>query len=335
MDVEFRNKGGLSIGSARLVSSDPTQLMSRDAGLQNVGRIYTGQDITPSTHPSYPYAVPGEGVGALKGADEVTIFDLLPEARFGDAQKKVKDPANPTSQEIRALQMKPYGGTITENILRRIEERGVDVNSLAGLTPGALAFTLTSAALLTPEEAAAGGLDEVSEFFGSTKGGMGVKSKKSKDDVAFKAAPKKESPGVASLTGQLGLGAMSEIGGAILGGAAGVGEYLRGFRSPVPATAESIRDTREGVADFVGGLYDAGPEAQVVGQEIMQGIGETIAPIAEYAMEGPIIDERGLNMLPLIAQKLGIPAYQLAEMLFGKLPEREQEAVISASDVVL
>jgi len=335
MDVEFRNKGGLSIGSARLVSSDPTQLMSRDAGLQNVGRIYTGRDITPSTHPSYPYAVPGEGVGALKGADEVTIFDLLPEARFGDAQKKVKDPANPTAQEIRALQMKPYGGTITENILRRIEERGVDVNSLAGLTPGALAFTLTSAGLLTPDEAAAGGLDEVSEFFGSTKGGMGVKSKKSKDDVALKAAPKKESPGVASLAGQLGLGAMSEIGGAILGGAAGVGEYLRGSRSPIPATAQSIRDANEGVSDYVGGLYDAGPEAQVVGQEIMQGIGETIAPIAEYAMEGPIMDERGLNMLPLIAQKLGIPAYQLAEMLFNKLPEREQEAAISASDVFL
>ena len=335
MDVNFRKEGGLSIGAARLIASDPSQLMSRDAGLQNVGRIYTGRDIAPSTHPSYPYAVPGEGIGALKGADEVTIFDLLPEARFGDAQKKVKDPANPTAQEMRALQMKPYGGTITENILRRIEERGVDVNSLTGLAPGALAFTLTSAGLLTPDEAAAGGLDEVAEVFGSAKGGAGVKSKKSKDDVALKAAPKKESPGVASLAGQLGLGAMSEIGGAILGGAAGVGEYMRGFRSPVPATAESIRDAREGTSEFIGGLYDAGPEAQAVGQEIMQGIGETIAPIAEYAMEGPIMDERGLNMLPLIAQKLGIPAYQLAEMLFNKLPEREQEAAISASDAFL
>ena len=248
MDVNFRKEGGLSIGAARLIASDPSQLMSRDAGLQNVGRIYTGRDIAPSTHPSYPYAVPGEGIGALKGADEVTIFDLLPEARFGDAQKKVKDPANPTAQEMRALQMKPYGGTITENILRRIEERGVDVNSLTGLAPGALAFTLTSAGLLTPDEAAAGGLDEVAEVFGSAKGGAGVKSKKSKDDVALKAAPKKESPGVASLAGQLGLGAMSEIGGAILGGAAGVGEYMRGFRSPVPATAESIRDAREGTS---------------------------------------------------------------------------------------
>jgi hypothetical protein len=192
---------------------------------------------------------------------------------------------------------------------------------LASAPFAAGAAGLGAAAVLSSEDAEAGG--------------MGVRSRRMPDDVAFKAAPKKEPPGVASLAGQLGLGAMSEIGGAILGGAAGVGEYLRGSRSPIPATAQSIRDANEGVSDFVGGLYDAGPEAQAVGQEIMQGIGETIAPIAEYAMEGPIMDERGLNMLPLIAQKLGIPAYQLAEMLFNKLPEREQEAAISASDAFL
>jgi hypothetical protein len=458
MDVQFRNKGGLSIGSARLVASDPTQLMSRDAGLQNVGRIYTGQDITPSTHPSYPYAVPGEGIGTLKGADEVTIFDLLPEARFGDAQKKVKDPANPTQQEIRALQMKPYGGTITENILRRIEERGVNVNSLTGLTPGALAFTLTSAGLLTPEEAAAGGLDEAAEIFSGTKGGnqglvpfdkdihtsrdvglgglsseytmtvdapdgqvavipsiwwdtngepvvldqrdaerrsfeyeqetgkqfprfpaggyeladeyaqartrqggasesplaseypslsgMGVTSRAMPDEVAFKAPreprriPEKQPPGIASLAGQLGLGAMSEIGGAILGGLSGVGEYVRGgglLGVPVgaPATGESIRNINEGVSGYVGDLYDAGPEAQALGQQIMQGIGETIAPIAEYAMEGDITDEYGINMLPLIAQKLGIPLYELLERVYSMMPEREQEALKSGADAFL
>ncbi|MDB9876192.1 hypothetical protein OAC75_01280 [Pseudomonadales bacterium] len=328
MDVNFRNKGGLSIGAARLAASDPTQLMSRDAGLQNVGRIYTGRDIAPSTHPSYPYAVPGEGIGALKGADEVTIFDLLPEARFGDAQKKVKDPANPTAREMRALQMKPYGGTITENILRRIEERGVDVNSLTGLAPGALAFTLTSAGLLTPDEAAAGGLDEVAEVFGSAKGGAGVKSKKSKDDVALKAAPKKESPGLPSLVGQLGLGAMSEIGGTIFGGAAGVDEYLR------HGSTESIRDAREGTSEFVGGLYDAGPEAQQLGQEAVKGIAGIVGPTIDYAMEGPVMDERGLNVLPLIAKALNM-SYEGWKEIYDLLPEREQEAVISAADAFL
>jgi hypothetical protein len=224
--------------------------------------------------------------------------------------------------------MKPYGGTITENILRRIEERGVDVNSLTGLAPGALAFTLTSAGLLTPDEAAAGGLDEAAEVFGGTKGGMGVKSKKIKDDVAFKAAPKKESPGLPSLVGQLGLGAMSEIGGTIFGGAAGVDEYLR--HSPT----ESIRDAREGTSEFVGGLYDAGPEAQQLGQEAVKGIAGIVGPTIDYAMEGPVMDDRGLNVLPLIAKALNM-SYEGWKEIYDLLPEREQEAVISAADAFL
>ena len=163
MDVQFRNKGGLSIGAARLINADPKQLTARDAGIQNVGRIFADIDIFDSAHPSYPFAVPGGGVGVLENASAATVFDLLPKARFGDAQKKVKDPANPTQQEIRALQMKPYGGTITEDILRRMEARGVDVNSIVGLTGGALTFTLLSAGLVTPQEVQAGALKEFAD----------------------------------------------------------------------------------------------------------------------------------------------------------------------------
>jgi hypothetical protein len=177
-------------------------------------------------------------------------------------------------------------------------------------------------------------------------GGMGVTSRAMPDEVAFKAPreprriPEKQPPGIASLAGQLGLGAMSEIGGAILGGLSGVGEYIRGgglLGVPVgePATGESIRNINEGVSGYVGDLYDAGPEAQALGQQIMQGIGETIAPIAEYAMEGPITDEYGINMVPLIAQKLGIPAYELLERLYYMMPEREQEALKSGADAFL
>lgn len=315
MDVEFRAKGGLSIGAARIAATDPGQLVARDAGIQNVGRIFADQEITPSTHPSYPFAVPGGGVGVLKNADEATIFDLLPEARFGAAQKPVKDPAKPTAQEIRALQMKAYSGTITENILRRMEERGVDVNSLAGMTPAALGFTLTTAGLITPEEASAGGLDIAADAFGTTKS--------------------KEEPGLAGLYGELALGAGTEIAGAIGGGMAGMLEYLRGAYSPRPATAESIKSAREGIGGLIGGVYDAGPEAQELGQEIMQNVGETVAPFIDYALEGPIMDEQGLNLVPLIAQKLGIPAYQVLEYMYNQLPRREQEAVISAGDALL
>ena len=163
MDVQFRGKGGLSIGAARLINADPKQLTARDAGIQNVGRIFADIDIFDSAHPSYPFVVPGGGVGVLENASAATVFDLLPEARFGKAQKPVKDPANPTQQEIRALQMKPYGGTITEDILRRMEARGVDVNSIVGLTGGALTFTLLSAGLVTPQEVQAGALKEFAE----------------------------------------------------------------------------------------------------------------------------------------------------------------------------
>jgi hypothetical protein len=40
-------------------------------------------------------------------------------------------------------------------------------------------------------------------------------------------------------------------------------------------------------------------------------------------------------MLPLIAQKLGIPAYELLERLYSMMPEREQEALKSGADAVL
>jgi hypothetical protein len=178
-------------------------------------------------------------------------------------------------------------------------------------------------------------------------GGMGVTSRAMPDEVAFKAPreprriPEKQPPGIASLAGQLGLGAMSEIGGAILGGLSGAAEYVRGSgpsmggMAGAPATGESIRNINEGVSGYVGDLYDAGPEAQALGQQIMQGIGETIAPIAEYAMEGPITDEYGINMLPLIAQKLGIPLYELLERVYSMMPEREQEALKSGADAFL
>ena len=187
MDVQFRKKGGLSIGAARLINTDPLQVLARDAGIQNVGRIYTGEGLTASTHPSYPFAVPGEGIGSLPKAGEATIFDLIPEARLGAKQQKVKDPAKPTTEEIRALQMKPYGGTVTENILRRMEDRGVDINSLTGLAPGALAFTLISGSLISPEEVQAGGLENLSEKL-SVEKKSGVKKKFDEEEVGISLA---------------------------------------------------------------------------------------------------------------------------------------------------
>jgi hypothetical protein len=181
---------------------------------------------------------------------------------------------------------------------------------LASAPFAAGAAGLGAAAMLSPEQAQAQTLN-ASGF-----------------NLQYPIKPKKESPGVASLAGQLGLGAMSEIAGTIFGGAAGVDEYLR------HGSTESIRDAREGTSEFVGGLYDAGPEAQQLGQEAVKGIAGIVGPTIDYAMEGPVMDERGLNVLPLIAKALNM-SYEGWKEIYDLLPEREQEAVISAADAFL
>ena len=138
IDVNFRNKGGLSIGQARLAVTEPGQANALDARIQNIGEIYKDADvITESGHPSYPYGVPGQGLGRTD--QEVSIFELVPDALLGKAQKPVVDPIRPTDREIRALTMKPYTGRITEDILRGLEARGVNVNANPMVTAAAVA----------------------------------------------------------------------------------------------------------------------------------------------------------------------------------------------------
>jgi peptidoglycan hydrolase-like protein with peptidoglycan-binding domain len=133
MDVEFRDRGGLSIGEARLAVTDPDQRFAMDGGIQNVGQIFGGQPaIIGSGHPSYPAGVPGQGVGRLDQLD-MSIFDLIPDARIGSDQVLVReavDPTNPNPEALRALQMKPYSGVVTEDILKTLDDRGVNVNSI-------------------------------------------------------------------------------------------------------------------------------------------------------------------------------------------------------------
>jgi hypothetical protein len=116
MDVEFRDAGGLNIGQARLAVTDPRQFSSKDAGIMNVGQIFADQPIIQkSGHTSYPKAVPGEGLGLL--SDDVNIFQLLPNVV---RERGIVDPTRPAQTDIRALQMKPYAGIITEDILKAL-----------------------------------------------------------------------------------------------------------------------------------------------------------------------------------------------------------------------
>lgn len=118
LDKQFRNEGGLSLGEARLAIADPRQLNAREGGLMNVGQIDTSRGlIERSGINTYPYAVGGKGVARLK--EDVMVHQLLPEvAKF----RNIKDVANPSQADIRSMQMKPYGGILTEGLLRALEK---------------------------------------------------------------------------------------------------------------------------------------------------------------------------------------------------------------------
>lgn len=116
MDVNFRDKGGLNIGGARLAVSDPAQLAAQEGGVMNVGEIFAGRPmVMESGHPSYPRGVPGQGLGTL--AEDRNIFELLPEVAKA---RGIPDVTNPRATDLRALQMKPYSGVITNELLKRL-----------------------------------------------------------------------------------------------------------------------------------------------------------------------------------------------------------------------
>jgi len=116
MDRDFRNEGGLNIGSARLGVSDPAQLAAQEGGIQNVGEIFAGTPmVMQSGHPSYPRGVPGKGIGTL--SEDLNIFQLLPEVAKA---RGIPDVTNPRATDLRALQMKPYSGVISNELLKRL-----------------------------------------------------------------------------------------------------------------------------------------------------------------------------------------------------------------------
>jgi len=116
MDTDFRNEGGLNIGGARLAVSDPAQLAAQEGGVMNVGEIFAGQPvIKESGHFAYPRGVPGQGLGTL--GEDLNIYQLLPEAA---KERGIPDVTNPRTTDIRALQMKPYAGVLSNKLLKRL-----------------------------------------------------------------------------------------------------------------------------------------------------------------------------------------------------------------------
>lgn len=116
LDVQFRDKGGLSIGEARLAVADPTQLNAREGGLQNMGVIRADDAPTLSNHPAFPATVPGEGIGRLK--EDISVFELLPDVVKG---RGIPDPRMPRGTDNRSMQMGAKSGLLTEDILKQVE----------------------------------------------------------------------------------------------------------------------------------------------------------------------------------------------------------------------
>lgn len=136
LDKQFRDQGGIGIGQARLAISDPAQYNAMTGGIQNVGQFDVSRRIAPSSHPSYPYSIPGEGLGALVEQD-ISIYDLLPDLAIA----RGVDPSMPIPQsEMYTLQTglkgigqphqidptgkaRPFVGIITDKVLRNIERK--------------------------------------------------------------------------------------------------------------------------------------------------------------------------------------------------------------------
>ena len=116
LDKNYRDEGGLSIGQARLAVSDPDQLLLPDSGLQNVGQVFADKPMIQSSgHKAYPKGVAGEGLGVLDR--DIMAYELMPNAV---ADRGILNPRLPSQQDIRALQMKPYGGILTSDILKSL-----------------------------------------------------------------------------------------------------------------------------------------------------------------------------------------------------------------------
>lgn len=117
MDMEFRDvPGGMSQAEARVVSTDPAQLVDEGGIVTNVGLIDTSRPLVyDSGHPTYIRGLPGEGLGRLE--TPVTIF---PQSRLRG--RDISD--NPTDKQrgdaLRSMSMSPevQEGLIDEEFLR-------------------------------------------------------------------------------------------------------------------------------------------------------------------------------------------------------------------------
>lgn len=116
IDRDMRNSGALGLGETRLAIADPAQLNAPEGGLSHVAQIFASKPIIENSgNITYPKGVPGQGLGKLD--QDLIVTQLLPNMV---KERGIIDPRNPSAQDLRALQMKPYATTLSPEILKSI-----------------------------------------------------------------------------------------------------------------------------------------------------------------------------------------------------------------------
>lgn len=119
MDKKYVHEGSLTSGQARHAMADEGQSMARDGNLRNIGMVDSDRyPYVGNPHPAYSTAMYGEGLGRIDNS--MQVYELMPQAAMLGG---LVDVMRPPRANLRALEMKPYGGIITEDVLRGIEAR--------------------------------------------------------------------------------------------------------------------------------------------------------------------------------------------------------------------
>jgi len=118
LDRDFRNKGGIGIGQARLAVTDPRQVNAPDFYTMNIGEITPDKPlIKGSGHATYNVGVPGQGLGTLE--DGFAAPRLVPEFL---RSRGVTNPENLPATEQYTMRRNVLSGTLSEDILRSLQD---------------------------------------------------------------------------------------------------------------------------------------------------------------------------------------------------------------------
>lgn len=116
----LRGDTGIGSGKARVSVADPDQLSTPDGILFNVGEFSGNlKSAGPQRHGTYKGSMEGDFIG--RSSQPVKVTEAIPETitKTG-VVRKVKDPSNPTSDDLRSMMMGPKGAVIDEKMLRRM-----------------------------------------------------------------------------------------------------------------------------------------------------------------------------------------------------------------------